>query len=205
MSILVIDANIPITFIKTDIWKIFEQYIEKTKHSVIMPEEVYNEVSDWKTKQQFQQSTFIKKIQVNEESFKSLKSDCLSTTNFRIQDNDYKLITIACDKNADYLVSNDYKLILTAKRYLDQKTCDNNNFLVIGPAGLFWLMYSERKDVFEFKKNMSTNLKYYKKIEIERMYDGIKNKGWDCSYCTNAFEEYQENILRAVQIIADKN
>lgn len=203
MSILAIDANIPITFIQADLWDLFGEYVQKCGHSVIMPNEVYEEVIDRRARLILQNSSFIQKVEVNESSFKALKRICMESNRFGIQDNDYKLITLACDEGANYLVSNDSKLILTAKRYNDNQHYSENKPIPIVPPDLFWLMYSERKDIFGLKKDIRANLRYYRKIELDRMYDGIKNKQWECNFCQGVFDPYQENILRAIDTLND--
>lgn len=204
MSIIAIDANIPITFTQIHFWELFEDYVQKCGHSVIMPKEVYEEVIDREARQKLQKSSFVQKIEVSENSFQALKNICTKINRFEIQDNDYKLITLACDKGADYLVSNDSKLILAAKRYNDNQPYCENKPIPIVPPELFWLMYSERKDIFGLKKDISINLRYYRKIELERMYDGIKNKKWECSFCQDIFDTYQENILRAIATLNEQ-
>lgn len=198
MSIFAIDANIPITFIKVGIWDVFEEYIKKSKHSVVMPEEVYYEVKDQKTKSIFQHSDIIKKVKVNESLFLSIKNDCISMSPSKIQDNDYKLITSAFEENVNYLVSNDYHLNKIATLYFKNKQIRGTKTRIISPPGLFWLMYLERKDVFEFEKNIKTNLEYYSIIEISRMYNGIKEDRLDCDDCLNVFKTYSLHIRYAI-------
>ncbi|AKB67396.1 type II toxin-antitoxin system VapC family toxin [Methanosarcina mazei] len=201
MPILAIDANIPITFVHAGIWDIFEEYVRKCKYSVIMPEEVYDEVRDRSARLKLENAEFVQKIKLKESSFKALKADSISNNKSgqaEIQDNDYRLITLAFDEKADYLVSNDKKLIYVADKYIEIQKQYEKNPLPIVPPELFWLMYSERKDLFGLRKDISTNLKYYRKIEIDRMHKGIKEKGWDCDYCYEIFDIYKEKILSAI-------
>jgi len=198
MSIFAIDANIPISFVQAGIWDIFEEYVKKSNHSVVMPVEVYEEARDLKTRTKLQQSDFIQRIKVDEASFQTVKSDCISINKTVIQDNDYKLITSAFNKNANYLVSNDFNLNKKATLYFQKHQNKMVGTKVISPPGLFWLMYLERKDVFDLGINIRTNLEYYSIIEIDRMYKEVVNDKWDYGDCLSLFKMYSNHIQLAI-------
>ena len=200
MSKIAIDANIPISFIneKVEIWTIFENYVESTGHEILMPEEVFDEVKDRKTRMIFRNSDFINKITLEDDVFDQIQTDCLQSSKTRIQKNDYKLIGTAVYHNADYIVSNDYALIKVVESYKQMKSIPKHEILPLRAAGLLRLMHEERKNLFGWKSHISKNLKFYHHIEIPHTCEGIKSREWDERYAKARFKPFHENIINTI-------
>lgn len=147
----------------------------------------------------------IQKISVNEILFQNIKKDCIAVYSGQVQDNDYRLITLAITENVDYLVSNDFKLLTVAKEYKKSKLIAKNKVILMNISGLFWLMHKERKDLFGWKSHVRMNLKFYHQIEIENTCDGIKNRNWNENFAKTRFQPYHNNILNAIDQVGERS
>lgn len=203
MKKIVIDANIPISFIhkKVNLWETFGKYVEETSHEIIMPIEVYDEVIDRKTRQVFEANCcFIKQVETNQKLFYEIKTECESLLKRRnlIQDNDFKLITAAIDQKADILVSNDYELLNVLEKYKQHKGIPKNQLLFLRAAGLLRLMHNECKNIFDWGPHVVANLKFYHHIEIPNTCDGMLKRNWNEKFAKSRFIPFQNNIIETV-------
>ncbi|MDV0447829.1 hypothetical protein MsAg5_17460 [Methanosarcinaceae archaeon Ag5] len=201
MSKIVLDANIPISFIheRVDLWNLFCDIVKTDGHTVIMPAEVYDEVSDWKTKRIFQNEDFIQKVDVDVDLFRQIKNECDNRLGRNmIQDNDFRVLTAAVENNADILVSNDYELINVFGAY---KTISSRKIKcrqMTTPVFLAFL-YDAYPLKFDLNSYIAANLKYYNHIEIPNAVGGIKIRNWDEKMVKSRFLSFQNNIINSLK------
>jgi predicted nucleic acid-binding protein len=141
----------------------------------------------------------LKEKRVKDQIFQQLMSDCKSNDTEHVQDNDYKAIALAIQESADYLVSNDWRLILVAKRYKARHQIPKQSVTLMNSANLFWFMHSMRKDLFDHKTHIGINVKYYHHIEVPNTHSGISKRSWTERFAKERFNPYAENIFRTMQ------
>lgn len=171
MRKIVLDAMIPISFThhKIDLLNRFITFCESSDYKIIMSEGNYNECESKKIKQSLTSSSAFKKVKISQDFLAAVKSDCLDVYKpiHTKRDNDYRVIATAMKENADYLVTNDWDLFVMAKEYKNKKGIPKDSMTLLKPTNLLWLMYSQRRDLFDWKQNISYSLKLYHHVDIE--------------------------------------
>ncbi len=200
MGTFTIDANIPISFLDTNInlWDDFIKYVQESSYRVIIPQEILNEIGRGSImkKRKVEECPLVTVVDVNDSLYETIKTEC-ETIDPQIQDNDYRLIASAIQYDVN-LVSNDYALITVAQRYKQIKNIPIEKNMTLTTANLLWLMHSERKDLFGWKTLIRFNLKIYRHTEIPNTYDGIRNREWPEELAKKRFDPYHQNISKTI-------
>jgi hypothetical protein len=146
-----------------------------------MPSGVYNEC-DIKIRNQLKNSPSFKAIAIGKETLRSIKDDCLNLYKpiHTKNDNDYRLIAAAINENADYLATNDYDLLNMAKEYKKSKGIKKDHMILSKFSNLLWLMYSERKDLFNWRSNIISSVKLYHHVDIQNSVNDLCNLFKSC-------------------------
>lgn len=200
MPSFVVDACIPISLshYKLKYLKTFLRFMKETDGTVLMTPENFKECSQTvRTTLNRHESFEIRRVTAG--VFNSVKDDCTSNDREYIQDNDYMAIALAIQERANYLVSNDWRLLLVAKNYKARHGMSKEEIILMHSANLFWYMHSIRKDLFDWKKHIGMNIKYYHHIEIPNTYRGVQKTGWSEQFAKSRFSPYAENVFRTMQ------
>lgn len=204
MGTFTIDANIPISFLDTNInfWDDFIKYVQGGSHEVIIPQEILNEINGIANKRKVEHCPVVRVVNVDDSLYNSIKTECIRIRQLpQIQDNDFRLITSAIQNNAN-LVSNDYALITVANKYKQIKGIPKEQNMILTTANLLWLMHSERKDLLGWKHHIRINLKIYRHAEIPNTYNGITTRNWTEETAMKRFDPYHQNISNTIERVS---
>ena len=113
--------------------------------------------------------------------------------------NDFRLIAGAMQRNIEYIITNDKHIQLNFTQHKRTIHLPPRPLFITGPTGLFTLMFLERRDLFPWRKHIRLNLDFFYSSELKNIASGLKERNWSIQNAQKRFRPYKENIEYSIE------
>jgi len=209
METFIFDANVPIAFDVAGHFSLLaEVFKNPQEHKILMSKDNFDECK----RKGLRLCTQLKEIPsfgvdetLDKNKVKEVKTVCEKTLKRKLhqgkKDEDYQVIALAIQTNAEFLVTNDGQLFDVfgdyKKLYPENQTLKRIRPLTI-PLFLRYIG-NLNKDILYPNRYANVNFDIYNNVETPRFWEGIKHYAWELELVRRVFKPYADNVIGVIK------